>query len=101
MNKAELVAQVAKKTGFTRVLVESIVNEAFYSIRKSVQKGDDVKIMGFGTFTKTKRQARRTHNPSTGSPIQIPATWSPRFRPGLEFKRQLSPARPKRSLNLT
>lgn len=91
MNKAELVAQVAKKTGCTRVLVEGVLNEAFYSIRKSVQKSVDVKIMGFGTFTKIKRQARRTHNPSTGRSIQVPATWSPRFRPGLDFKRQLSP----------
>ena len=93
MNKADLIAQVAKKTGHTRILVDNVLSEALRTIQKSVQKGDDVKIVGFGTFTKIKRQARRAHNPTTGGSMQVPAAWTPRFRPGLEFKRKVSPTR--------
>jgi DNA-binding protein HU-beta len=55
-------------------------------IKKAVKKGDDVKLVGFGTFTKAKRKARTGRNPQTGKAIKIPAAWVPKFRPGAEFK---------------
>jgi nucleoid DNA-binding protein len=50
------------------------------------RKGDDVKLVGFGTFTKAKRKARTGRNPQTGKAIKIPAAWAPKFRAGAEFK---------------
>ena len=55
-------------------------------IKKAVKKGDDVTLVGFGTFTKSKRKARTGRNPQTGKEIKIPAMTVPKFRAGREFK---------------
>lgn len=86
MNKAELVESVAASTQLTKTAVEESLNAAFEAIKKSVKKGDDVTLVGFGTFTKSKRKARAGRNPQTGQEIKIPAMVVPRFRPGKEFK---------------
>lgn len=86
MNKADLIEAVAKVTKVTKVDAESVLNAALDSIKKSVKKGDDVTLIGFGTFTKSKRKARTGRNPQTGKEIKIPAMTVPKFRPGREFK---------------
>ncbi len=86
MNKAELVDAVAAETRLSKTSVEDILNVALQVIKKNVKKGNDVTLVGFGTFTRTKRQARAGHNPQTGSAITIPAMILPRFKPGKEFK---------------
>ncbi|MFN7684382.1 MAG: HU family DNA-binding protein [Oligoflexia bacterium] len=86
MNKAQLIEVVAKAANVTKVDAESVLNAAIDSIKKSVKKGEDVTLIGFGTFTKTKRQARSGRNPQTGKEIKIPAMTVPKFRPGREFK---------------
>ncbi len=86
MNKAQLIEAVSKQTKLTKVDAESILNSAIDAIKKSVKKGDDVTLIGFGTFTKTKRKARTGRNPQTGKEIKIPAMTVPKFRPGREFK---------------
>lgn len=86
MNKAQLVEQVSKSTSLTKTDVESVLNSSFELIKKSVKKGDDVTLVGFGTFTKTKRKARAGRNPQTGKEIRIPAMTVPKFRAGKEFK---------------
>ena len=86
MNKAQLIEAVAKTTNMTKVDIESALNCTFDSIKKSVKKGEDVTLIGFGTFTKTKRKARMGRNPQTGKEIKIPAMTIPKFRPGREFK---------------
>ncbi|MCB0341023.1 MAG: HU family DNA-binding protein [Pseudobdellovibrionaceae bacterium] len=86
MNKAELIERVAKETGATKAETERWLDTTIDVIRKSVKKGDEVKLVGFGTFTKTKRKARTGRNPQTGKAIKIPAAWHPKFRPGTEFK---------------
>jgi len=86
MNKTELVDAIAKNTNLAKINVEEILNVAIDTIKKSVKKGDDVTLVGFGTFTKSKRKARTGRNPQTGKEIKIPATTVPRFRPGKEFK---------------
>ena len=86
MNKAQLIEVVAKAANVTKVDAENVLNAALDSIKKSVKKGDDVTLIGFGTFTKTKRQARTGRNPQTGKEIKIPAMTVPKFRPGREFK---------------
>ncbi len=86
MNKTDLVDGVAKVTELTKTSVEETINAALDLIKKSVKKGDDVTLVGFGTFTKAKRKARSGRNPQTGKEIKIPAMTVPRFRPGKEFK---------------
>lgn len=86
MNKAQLVDHVSKETSLTKTDVESVLNSSLDLIKKSVKKGDDVTLVGFGTFTKAKRKARAGRNPQTGKEIKIPAMTVPKFRPGKEFK---------------
>lgn len=86
MNKAELIEKVAHDTSSTKAQAERLLDATLDIIRKSVKKGDEVKLVGFGTFTKAKRKARKGRNPQTGSEIKIPAAWYPKFRPGAEFK---------------
>ncbi len=86
MNKAELIEKVATSTEATKAQTERILDATIDIIRKSVKKGDEVKLVGFGTFTKAKRKARKGRNPQTGKEIKIPAAWYPKFRPGSEFK---------------
>ncbi len=86
MNKSELIEALAAATELSKTKVEEVIQNTLEIIKKSVKKGDDVTLVGFGTFTKTKRKARMGRNPQTGEEIKIPATTVPRFRPGKDFK---------------
>lgn len=86
MNKSQLVEAVAEQTKLTKTSIEETLNATLDLIKKSVKKGDDVTLVGFGTFTKSKRKARTGRNPQTGKEIKIPAMTVPRFRAGKEFK---------------
>jgi DNA-binding protein HU-beta len=89
MNKTQLVDLIAKQTTLTKTSVEEVLNASIDVIKKSVKKGEDVTLVGFGTFTKSKRKARAGRNPQTGKEIKIPAMTVPRFRAGKEFKDSL------------
>src|SRR5690606_10214679 len=89
MNKAELIEKVASETGMTKADTERVLDATITNIKKSVKKGNDVKLVGFGTFLKAKRKARTGRNPQTGKTIKIPATSFPKFRPGADFKTML------------
>ena len=86
MNKAQLIEAIASATKLTKTDCESVINATLETVKKSVKKGDDVTLIGFGTFTKAKRKARMGRNPQTGKEIKIPAMTVPKFRPGREFK---------------
>ena len=86
MNKAQLIEAIATSANVTKTDAENCLNTALETIKKSVKKGDDVTLVGFGTFTKAKRKARMGRNPQTGKEIKIPAMTVPKFRPGREFK---------------
>lgn len=86
MNKAQLIEKIAAETKVSKTQAEAILDCAVENIKKAVKKGDDVKLVGFGTFTKAKRKARTGRNPQTGKAIKIPAAWTPKFRAGSEFK---------------
>lgn len=86
MNKQQLIDKMAADGNMSKAQAEQFLNLTVENIKKAVKKGDDVKIVGFGTFTKAKRKARTGRNPQTGKAIKIPATWYPKFRPGAEFK---------------
>ncbi len=86
MNKAQLITKIATEGKWSKADTERFLDMTLDHIRKAVKKGDDVKLVGFGTFTKAKRKARIGRNPQTGKPIKIAATNYPKFRPGAEFK---------------
>jgi len=86
MNKAELIEKVSKETNLTKNDVEKSLNSITDVVKKTLKKGEYVKLVGFGTFSKSKRKARTGRNPQTGAEIKIPACSVPRFKPGKEFK---------------
>jgi DNA-binding protein HU-beta len=90
MNKAQLVKAVAKSAQATKTDAESVLNAAIASIREAVEKGEDVTLIGFGTFTLSRRRQRAGRDPRTGEAIQIPAMVLPKFRAGQEFRESLS-----------
>ena len=86
LNKAQLVEKMAKEMNATKAETERFLDCFVGTVEKNVKKGTDIKLVGFGTFTKNKRKARMGRNPQTGAEIKIPAAWVPKFRPGSEFK---------------
>ena len=85
MNKAELIERVAKHTDTTKAQTERMLDATLETIRKTVKKGDEVKLVGFGTFTKQKRKARKGRNPQTGKTIQIAAKKVVKFKAGSDL----------------
>ena len=86
MNKAELIDVIAKATKTSKAHAERILDTTLDTIKRQVKKGDDVKLVGFGTFAKAKRKSRKGRNPQTGKTITIPACNYPKFKAGREFK---------------
>ena len=86
MNKAELVAAVAAKTGDTKKNAEEVVNAFVDVVTASLKKGEKVQLVGFGSFEVKKRAARKGRNPQTGEEIKIPASKAPAFKAGKALK---------------
>ncbi len=87
MNKAQIVDQLAKSHTIPKTQAEAMLNTTLDLIKKAVKKGDVVTLVGFGSFFKAKRKARKGRNPQTGAELKIPAHNVPKFRPGMEFKK--------------
>ena len=87
MNKAELINAVAEKTGFTKKDAETAVNATMGVIQDTLQGGDKVQLIGFGTFEVRQRKARTGRNPrKPGETIQIAASKAPGFKAGKALK---------------
>ncbi len=86
MNKSELIAKVASDTRLTRGEAEEVVECTIENIMKALQQGDDVRLMGFGVFTVTRRKGGEARNPKTGKIIKLPASKRARFKPGKLLK---------------
>ena len=82
MNKNELVLEVAKKSGMSKAEVSKAVDATLEAITEALKKNDDVRLVGFGTYSFTERSASEGRNPRTGAPIKIPASKRARFKPG-------------------
>lgn len=82
LNKAQLIAAVAKETELTKVDAEKAVKSTINQISKSLSKGDNVTLIGFGTFSVYKRAARKGKNPRTGETIKIAAKKVTKFKAG-------------------
>lgn len=86
MNKTELVDEISKETGLTKKDSEAALKSFIGVVTKELSKGDDVQIIGFGTFSVGERAARSGRNPKTGETIKIAASKSPKFKPGKALK---------------
>jgi nucleoid DNA-binding protein len=82
VNKAELVARVARDTGLTKVAVLRALDGVLDQVARSLRKGEPVKLVDFGTFLVSRRKPRAAHNPATGEPMRVPGRRWPRFAPG-------------------
>ena len=87
MNKASLIEAVQQASGLaSKAEAERVVDAVFDTITKTMGRGEEVAIVGFGTFRVVKRAARMGRNPKTGEQIQIAASVKPKFRAGKALK---------------
>ena len=80
MNKAELVNVMAEKAGLTKVDAKKALDAFLCAATGAIRKGDRISLVGFGTFSTTKRPARKGRNPQTGKEIMIPAKKVVKFK---------------------
>ncbi len=86
MNKNELIGAVAETSGLSRTDAIKAVEGVFGAIEAALKKGDEVRLVGFGTFSVTKRKASTGRNPRTGEPMKIKASSAPKFKAGKGLK---------------
>lgn len=86
MNKSDLISAIAAKTEQTKTAVSDVLDATLATIEEAVSSGDQVTLVGFGTFKAAARAAREGKNPKTGEKIKIPASTVPRFSAGAGFK---------------
>lgn len=86
MTKAELIDKIADTAEITKVDASKALDATLDAIKSTIKKGQKVTLVGFGTFSLTKRKARKGRNPRTGAEIKIPATKVPKFSAGKTLK---------------
>lgn len=86
MNKTELIAAIAEKSGMTKKDAERVLNATVDTISTAMAKGERVQVSGFGIFETKKREARTGRNPHTKQTIEIPATTVPVFKASKNLK---------------
>ena len=86
MNKVELIAQIAEKSGLSKKDAEKALAAVIDTITEAVSNGDKVQLVGFGSFEVKQRKARVGRNPKTKEAIEIPATRVPVFKAGRALK---------------
>lgn len=82
MTREEIIAQIAQDAKTTKVAAKAAMDSMLESITKALKKGNRVSLVGFGTFSVSKRGARKGRNPKTGAEIDIPARKVARFKAG-------------------
>ncbi|GBE05944.1 MAG TPA: HU family DNA-binding protein [Nitrospirae bacterium] len=86
MTKAELIDLVADNTRISKAAATKAIDSFIGGVTRALKKGDKVTLVGFGTFSVSRRKARRGRNPKTGMEIKIPATKTPKFTAGKALK---------------
>jgi DNA-binding protein HU-beta len=89
MNKAELIAQLSEDAGITKTQANDVLNSFTTTVTKTLKKGDKVTLVGFGTFSVSKRAARIGRNPQTGAAIKIKAKKVAKFKAGKELSAKI------------
>lgn len=86
MNKNDLISAVAESSGLSKTDAANAVEGVFDTITKALSGGDEVRLVGFGTFSVAKRKASTGRNPRTGEEMHIPASTQPKFKAGKGLK---------------
>lgn len=89
MTKAELIDKLAKDAGISKAAAGKALNSFTKNVLGALKKGDKITLVGFGTFSVTKRKARKGRNPRTGAEITIKAKKVVRFKPGALLKKSV------------
>jgi len=90
VNKLELVEHIAEATDTSKAAAAAALDATIDGITKALKKGEEVRLVGFGTFSVKKRAAGKGRNPATGEEIKIPASKSARFKSGATLKAALN-----------
>ncbi len=90
MNKEELISEISKKTKVSKKEAGMILSATIDTIQSQVKKGEKITLVGFGTFSRKHRDARKGRNPQTGKELKIAAKNVPAFSAGKAFKSLLS-----------
>ncbi len=86
MTKADLIGELAGRTGYSKAIIHEIIDEYFQLIKESILNNLSVQIRGFGTFFRKKKASKRARNLATNKPMTIPAHEAPAFKPSKEFQ---------------
>lgn len=86
MNKKQIIKAIASQTGYTQKASENFINAFLSTVQSSLTKGEDVTLVGYGTWSVRKRAARKTINPKTKNMMTIPAKKVPVFKAGKLLK---------------
>lgn len=86
MNKSELIDAIANDTSMSKTQAQEALEAMLTNITKALTRGDEVRLVNFGTFVTSSRAASEGRNPRTGEKIQIPASKQPKFKAGKELK---------------
>ena len=86
MTKADLVKNIAEDAGITKAQAEAALESFVSSVTGALKQHEKVTLVGFGTFSVSKRDARTGRNPRTGEPLDIPASFTPKFKAGKNLK---------------
>ncbi len=89
MTKAELITKISEDAGITKVAANAALEAFMESVAKTLKKGDRLTLVGFGTFSVSKRAARKGRNPSTGAEIKIKAKKVAKFKASKELSGKL------------
>ena len=89
MNKADLIAVLSEDAGITKTQANDVLNSFTSTVTKTLKKGDKVTLVGFGTFSVSKRAARTGRNPQTGATIKIKAKKVAKFKAGKELSAKI------------
>jgi len=87
MTKADLISKMSKDAKITKVAAGKALNSVIEGITKALKKNDSVTLVGFGTFSVSRRKARKGRNPQTGREIKIPARKVAKFKAGADLKK--------------
>lgn len=86
ISKTDIAASLANLSGITKAAAETAVDNVFNKIIAELKEGNDVRVHGFGTFTRIHRPERQGRNPATGAPITVKASDSVKFKPATALK---------------
>jgi DNA-binding protein HU-beta len=95
MNKTELVEAIAKESGLTNADARKSVEAFITTVEKTLKRGDEIALTGFGKFSVVKRSARTGRNPQTGETVRIRASKAPKFTAGAGLKGVVNGVRKK------